>query len=656
MCGLFAIIDRKGRTALDHHALLDSLAHRGPDAAAVRQFALDGADLADAPGRARPHIALGHLRLSILDLDTRSDQPFTSADGTRVLVYNGEIYNYVELREELKTLGHVFRTTGDTEVLLAALEQWGADIALRRCEGMFAFLLYDRRTNRILAARDHLGIKPLFRADWEGGCAWASEVWPLLALPGVSRAPRPERLVQYILSGGQEHEGGSYFRAIDRVPSGCWEQLDPRVDTEPERHRFWQLEVPEKALPEAEANEAFRTQFLTNVRRHLRADVPWGMALSGGLDSSAVAGAVRHLEPDAEINTFSFLPETEEWSEEHWIDSCASYVGARVHKVRPTAAELIDDLPGLIRAQGEPFGTTSIYAQFRVMRLAAEAGMKVMLDGQGADELLGGYAPYVGARALSLLAAGRLGAVTRLIRRGGGWSAASPRAILKDMVRYAVPRGLARLLRRRAAGRAPYDWLEPALLDQAQVFAPGADSWGRGERFLKLTLAEATTHYGLPELLRYEDRNSMHVSLESRVPFLTGQMAELCMQLPESALIDGEGRTKSVLREAIQGLVPEEIRLRRDKIGFRPDIAGMNGPILEHFLDRAGDMDLPAGLDWDLVRRRLSSSDRARLLAQPWLWRVMCLGFWHDMVQAFPQAGAPATLSVKDRAAVGAAP
>ncbi|RKF12420.1 asparagine synthase (glutamine-hydrolyzing) [Roseovarius spongiae] len=640
MCGLFAIFDRTGEVALDHRLLLRQLRHRGPDAAAVRFFAPDGAALPDtAPLPARPHVALGHVRLSILDLDPRSNQPFQSEDGRHVLVYNGEIYNYIELRAELIRAGHSFRTEGDTEVLLRAILHWGPDMALSRMEGMFAFVLHDREIGAALAGRDQLGIKPLFHADWDGGRAYASEVWPLLALPGVSRAPDDTRLAQYLLSGGQEHDGGSFFAGIGRLPGGAHETLDIHTGQPPDRHRYWQLSLPEHTVPEKDAVAVFREHFMQNVRLHLRSDAPLGVALSGGLDSSAIAGAIHHLEPDMELKTFSFLPETEEWSEERWIDRCADHVGASQHKVRPRAKDLVDDLPALLRAQGEPFGTTSIYAQFRVMKLAADAGIKVMLDGQGADELLGGYAPYAGARLLSLLRTGQVGAARQLLRQGPAWVASGRGAILRDLARYALPRAASRRMRQTAARRAPYDWIEPALLERARMFAPGADGWGPGESYLKRTLIEAATHYGLPELLRYEDRNSMHVSLESRVPFLTAGLAQTCASLPETMLIGPDGQTKRVLREAIRGLVPEEIRMRRDKIGFRPDIARMNGPVLDHFVEQAGGMDLPAGLDWDRLRRRFEAlGDRDALLAHPWVWRVLNLGFWHDMVQKAPSA------------------
>lgn len=634
MCGFLTILDWAGRSTLNHQALLDQIEHRGPDADGLAFFDLTGHSL-QGISTAQPHLALGHRRLAILDLDPRSNQPMFSSDGRYAFVYNGEIYNYVELRRELQGEGCIFRTEGDTEVALTAMIKWGAERALKKFQGMFAFSLFDSKTGTLLTARDQLGIKPLFRAQWDGGYAYASEVWPLLSLPGVSRAPNTSKITQYMTSGGQEHDGTSYYQAIERVPAGCFDQLDIQAKTAPTYHRYWALKIPDQRIPLKDASAVFREAFLKNVRQHLRSDAPVGVALSGGLDSSAIAGAIRHLEPDMELNTFSFLPGDPKWSEEHWIDMCNDHVRAIPNKITPEPGNLIDDLPELLRAQGEPFGTTSIYAQFRVMRLAAQSGVKVILDGQGADELLGGYAPYISARVLSLLTAGRFSEAANLFKAAPNWAAASHKSVLSDLAKYSLPRSWTRKLRRHVSGRFPYDWLSSTALEQAQIFAPGADIRGPRESYLKRTLQEAVTHYGLPELLRYEDRNSMHFSLESRVPFLTAEFSELCMSLPEASLVDSGGRTKSVLRDAINGLIPAAIIERRDKIGFRPDIAGMNRPIVGRFIEEARTMTLPGDIDWDLLLSRLQGLEDTEFGA-PWIWRAINLAYWHDMVHRHP--------------------
>lgn len=634
MCGFFTILDREGRHVLQHNELLDQINHRGPDARGLLFFDL-ASEAIQQITRAQPHLALGHTRLSILDLDPRSNQPFTSPDGRYVIVYNGEIYNYIEIRNKLQSEGISFCTKSDTEVALQALIHWGPELCLNKFDGMFAFSLFDSVKGTVLTGRDQFGIKPLFATQWSGGFAYASEVWPLLSLPGVSRNANPEKLVQYITSGGQEHDGNSYFKNIRQVLAGSYELIQVQGSTPPEITKYWNLKVPKDQTSVKDAVSLFRDSFLANVRLHLRSDVPFGVALSGGLDSSAIVGAIRYLEPDIKLKTFSFLPGSSNWSEERWIDICNDYVKADPYKVIPNHQDLIDDLPILLRAQGEPFGSTSIYAQFRVMKLASETGVKVILDGQGADELLGGYAPYISARILSMLQAGQFKRAAQLIKLAPNWVAESRNRVLLDLLKYATPIKILDKIKRFVASRVPFDWISPDLINSAKIYTPGGDVNNSSISYLKSILLEATTQYGLPELLRYEDRNSMCFSLESRVPFLTANFAEMCMSLPETCLIDDQGRTKSILREALNGIVPNEILSRKDKIGFRPDFSGINQVAISRFLDEAPNMSLPTGLDWSLIISRLEKINQHNL-EQSWVWRVINLAYWNDLVIKHP--------------------
>lgn len=636
MCGLITVLNHRALNPPNYRGLLDQIQHRGPDAEGLSVFNLESGNKLASTSQNQAQIALGHRRLAILDLDVRSDQPFHSNDGRYVLVYNGEIYNYIELREELKGLNCEFKTEGDVEVALQALIFWGPDIALNKFQGMFALSLFDRATGDLIIARDQLGIKPLFWTYWDGGIAWASEIWPLLSLPGVSRDANTAKIAQFCISGGQIHDGTSFFKDISRVESGTYQHVATRLGADMTAKRYWTLEVQNDGRPAQEMQEQFDAALLKNVARHLRSDVPIGVALSGGLDSSTLVGIIRHLEPDIEIKTFSFIPGDPSWSEERWIDMCNAHVDGKPHKVQPDPGDLVEDLPQLLRAQGEPFGTTSIYAQFRVMKLAADAGVKVMLDGQGADELLAGYAPYVSARALSLLMSGRPAAAAKLLYRAPGWVASSHRSAMTDFAKYLTPTALNQILRRRAASQPPFDWLRRGAVSSAQLFSPGAANIGFDQSFLKRTLREATTLYGLPDLLRYEDRNSMHFSLESRVPFLTAEFAEICMSLPERTLIEYDGRTKAALRNTANRYLPRELAERRDKIGFRPDVAGMNRPIVQAFLERFGNLQLPPDIDWDVVKTRLERLEGSDW-GNPWVWRVINLAFWYDLAQRHPR-------------------
>jgi asparagine synthase (glutamine-hydrolysing) len=332
--------------------------------------------------------------------------------------------------------------------------------------------------------------------------------------------------------------------------------------------RYWQLDPARRIdISLDEAARRLREIFLRSVELHLRSDVPVGAALSGGIDSSSIVCAMRHLRgASLDIHAISYVADDAAVSEERFIDLAAESSGSIVHKTSPSAADLKDDLEALIAAQGEPFGSTSIYAQYRVFRKAREAGIKVMLDGQGADELLGGYRGYLAFRLASLL------------RRGRFFEAASLRSAcrsLPDHDRRMLLRAMGMLLpgplqvaMRGFVGEA----LTPAWMN-GSYFAnrgvrPALLRRRSGGDMLRAELASAVFETSLPMLLRYEDRNSMAFSIESRVPFLTRELAEFILALPEEYLIASDGTSKHVFRRAMAGIVPDAILDRRDKIGF----------------------------------------------------------------------------------------
>jgi len=303
----------------------------------------------------------------------------------------------------------------------------------------------------------------------------------------------------------------------------------------------------------------------------LRSDVPLGAALSGGIDSSAVVCAMRHVEPDLPINTFSYIARGSAVSEELWVDLVNQNVGAISHKVVVNQEELANDLDDMILAQGEPFGSTSIYAQYRVFKLARESGVTVTLDGQGADELLAGYNGYPGKRIKSLIDAQRYGDALSFLKHWSSWPDRKLKEGFKRVVAELAEGPVYDLLRQLNGMKVKPAWLNADVLEANGVFVgyPRQKSpYDMKGRRLAAELAFSLTHRGLPLLLRHGDRNSMRFSVESRVPFLTLDMVDFILSLPESYLISQQGETKSVFRAAMRGIVPDEILDRRDKIGF----------------------------------------------------------------------------------------
>lgn len=577
MCGIAGLINRNpasgGGPKLAR--VRAAMVHRGPNDWGVYSSGPSGAGAARVfPDAAEGHDLLFlHLRLAIIDLTESGWQPMLSPAGRQVLVFNGEIYNYLTLRAELEQRGHHFRSRSDSEVLLHALQEWGAG-CLPKLVGMFAFVYADLDRDEVLLARDPFGIKPLYWAPAGEGVAFASELPALLALTGQPRQVDPARLYAFLRFGVTDHGEGTLFAGASQLPAGHTLTI---------RRRPWSMGRPEPywtpsrrapaGLSPAAAAEAVRAQFCENIRLHLQSDVPLGTALSGGIDSSAIVCGIRHVAgPGAEIHAFSFVPEQEELSEARWIALAAERAGATVRTVRPAPEEVAGDLAAVIRAQGEPFGSPSIYAQYRVFKLAREHGVTVMLDGQGADELFAGYRPYLGARLAGLarrgswLRAGRLVAAARRVPGTGARGAAMLAAdalvpsALQGPMRQLVGRDL---MPRWMDGR----WFEAHGVRPASTKYTGAADpfWGEMERALSET--------SLPHLLRYEDRNSMAMSIESRVPFLTAPMLDLAWSLPEEYLVDDRGTSKAVFRQAMRGIVPDAILDRRDKLGFVTPVA-----------------------------------------------------------------------------------
>jgi asparagine synthase (glutamine-hydrolysing) len=585
MCGIAGVLTAAAtiadRCAVE--AALRVMRSRGPDGEGLSWIPMHGGEavrlrLPDTPSgvpvleksdelyTGQKGAFFGHRRLSVIDLSIAGHQPMEYADSKLCLSFNGEIYNYQELRRELSGR-HEFRTDTDTEVVLAAWAEWGPT-CLRRFVGMFAFALADLRGvgPRIFLARDPFGIKPLYWGSRAGGLAFASEPKGLLAM-GLDRRVNASRLYQFLVSGVSDYGDESMFGGIQQVPPGCYTELGCEGLCEVEYRRYWDVsKVRQSSMGRSDAVAAVRAEFLSNVRLHIRSDVPVGTALSGGIDSSAVVGAVRACGSDSDLRAFSFIAEDEILSEEKWIDMAADRSGAICYKITPSADELCADLDDLVRVQDEPFVSTSMYAQYRVFRLASENGVKVMLDGQGADELMAGYASYPAARMAGLLVRGQWVAAARFLSQaryavGGGGAKMAINAIGQ-----LVPNALKSLTRKMRGGVDEvinFEWFTGRGV--------GARNWlNRSTRrdMLHEELIRALTMTSLPKLLRYEDRNSMAFSVESRVPFLTTGFAELLLSLPDECLVANDGTSKSIFREAMRGIVPDGILDRRDKVGF----------------------------------------------------------------------------------------
>jgi asparagine synthase (glutamine-hydrolysing) len=602
------------------------LHHRGPDDRGVETFTVaDGA------------LALGHTRLSIIDLSPGGHQPMHSADRRYTIVFNGEIYNYRELRKELQALGHSFQTESDTEVLLACWAQWGAN-CLKCLIGMFAFGLFDRQTESLTLVRDAFGIKPLFLAHSPDALVFASEMGALLALRTEAPEFNAQHAYDYLIYQVQDSGFDTFVQGVHHVPPAHWVRVDLRQPGRSVVERWWNPSIAQTStLSFADAAEKLREMFLDSVKLHLRSDVPLGLALSGGVDSSAIACAVRHLDPEVEIHTFSYVASGSPYSEESWIDQINTHLDAVQHKVVVNPSDLGADITDLIRTQGEPFCNTSIYAQYCVFRAAREAGITVVLEGQGGDELLAGYHGYQGQRMRSLLEQRDLSGMLRFARQWRQWPGRERLSPWRALTGQLLPDSLYRATQSWVGVQTAPPWMNGVAMNRLGIstrsprLASTSDPYGRR---VAEVLLNAMSVGGLSSLLRYGDRNAMHFSIENRVPFLSVPLAEFVLSLPEHYLIAENGETKSVFRAAMRGIVPDPVLNRRDKMGFETPMEDWVAGLATEAAVASTASD-PTSL-WDA--KKLSSHFESRSSGGTTFsnqdWRLVNLILWRRKIRA----------------------
>lgn len=620
MCGIAAIVaGARGNVRESALRLMqEALNHRGPDGCGLHL---------DTAGHGAARYGLAHTRLAILDLSRAAAQPMQRLDDGLVLSYNGEIYNFVELADELRALGHTFTSHGDTEVLLAAYRQWGI-ACLSRLVGMFSFLLVDEREGILVAARDPFGIKPLYYSRCADGWAFASEIKALRAVAPGPRTADVDSVIRFLRLGSTDGTAATMFADIAQLPAGHYLTMGLN-EPHPRVSRYFELSLDPLTTSDLSLDEAasrLRDLLSASVQLHLRSDVTVGAALSGGLDSSSIVSLIPRVTENADLHCFTYAAQGSPLDETEWATMAASAAGATLHTTAPDSAELMGRLAAVTRAMDEPLPSTSIFAQYCVFESAHQAGVKVLLDGQGADEILGGYDRYIAARVASLARSGRLTAALHLTKSA---AARGQRAglVLMRATDYFVPAG-AQTAARRVAGRP----LLTPLIDPTKVdgHRMPASRWPgpRTGRHLRDRLVADLSSDTLPSLLRYEDRNSMAWSVESRVPFLTPELARFCLSLPESYLVSPEGESKTVLRRAMRGIVPDPILRRTDKIGFAPpadDWLRQRPEFARDELLKAADL-LPF-IAKDQLLERASLVQQGRPLSDE-VWRVVFLAMW----------------------------
>jgi asparagine synthase (glutamine-hydrolysing) len=658
MCGLSAIFAPTPQVRLvDLLRMTRAVIHRGPDDGGLlfiggsapdtpriirdklgTQSETDILTAADNDGFVQ--VGLGHRRLSIIELSEAGSQPMVSPDSRFWVSYNGEIYNYVELREELIHLGYSFSSTSDTEVLLAAYSAWGPS-CLERFNGMFAFVLYDHHLGVAFVARDRFGVKPLYywRAP-NGSLHFASEIKQFVTLSGWQPKLNRARAYDFLAWGLSDHTRETSFNGVFQILPGHCATFRVAADEDyPNEGGSWRAEhawyqLHARTVPDSleEAAEELRKRLLASITLRLRSDVRVGANLSGGMDSSTIVCLLDQLYKSKangpKLYCISAGSDYPQFDERHYIDQVLSCVQATSKLVNPRFEDLEHDIGQVVRQHDEPFASTSIYAEWCIYRQAANSGIKVMLGGQGADEQLAGYPEHISHYYRSWLRAGTLAPLLRDIQAAHQVYGTPCSSIMARLVDTFMPQPLRQAVRNyRGSPSSQPSWLDPTRLG-VTPYDPYESSGYRGASVRDASRIQLE-RTNLPMQLRWEDRNSMAHSIESRAPYLDYELVEYLHGLPDNFRYF-HGESKVLLRRAMRGIVPAPILERRDKMGFVMPEAVWAQQLGQHFFKEAVSRAIERSggiIKSDAFNHFVEMIEGKRRFSHS-LWRVISFGMW----------------------------
>jgi asparagine synthase (glutamine-hydrolysing) len=548
MCGISLAVNRVGKPVGRGliQGMTDKIAHRGPD---------------DQGFYFGENFAFGHRRLSIIDLTQGGHQPMQR--GSLCIIYNGEIYNYVELRKELEVAGQRFTSASDTEVILAAYEQWGSN-AFAKFNGMWAFAIHDAVKNEIVLSRDHFGIKPLYYTQAGPWFLAGSEIKQFMDVEDFIPTLNKKVAVNFLVNGALNYSTDTFFEGVSELRAGHWLRYDlaSHVLTIEKWYDLNKSSVKVNDDFEMASGE-IRRLFLDSVRIRMRSDVRVGSCLSGGVDSSSIVSVIGgHTMANSDFATITSCYSDKRYDEQIHSDEVSAQTGFKAIKVYPDLNDLVakGDLDKMIYHQEQPFGSASHYSEFKVFQAASVNKMIVMQDGQGADEYLCGYGEFFEMRLRELFAAMKWKAAITLLRARAAHKGTQWVHELRAFMESAYVSNL-RKFTKKVLGWNKHSWIAG---ESESFVGKSLESW-RVSSIRELSLLEME-RTSIPYQLHSEDRNSMHFSIESRLPFLDHRLVEYAIGLPSSFKIR-HGFSKAVLRNAVTEL-PDKIRNRRDKMGF----------------------------------------------------------------------------------------
>jgi asparagine synthase (glutamine-hydrolysing) len=601
MCGITGFNWKNERLL---HLMNKAILHRGPHGEGT--FAED-------------NISLGLRKCAIYNVSENIHQPMFTGYRDLTLVFNGIIYNFLELRDELISKGHHFRSRTDAEVILHCYQEYGAD-CVRHFNGMWAFCIYDKTKKTLFLSRDRFGIKPLYYHYDNDKFIFASEIKALLE-HDIPRKENRAIIFDYLYYNLTDHTEETFFEGIKRLMPGHNLVFD-LTNNEIQISKYYDIRT--KATECNTDYGIIKELFTDSVKRSLVTNASVGSCLSGGIDSSSVVVTMKKVAPDMDIKTFSMNFPGKNIDESIYQQEVNTKVNAMNYSVTPESSDLLEDMKDLFMTQEEPFSGTSVYGQYRVMKLARDNGIVVLLDGQGADQVLAGSAYFTGYYYYELMKEGNIIDLFRETIRSCQQS--SCLSSLMYLFLRIVPEDIKKTLYKRH--KAPY--LSRSFIKE--------NEHRKDVRWHLSSLDEAVcgsvSTYALPHLLRFLDKNSMRFSIESRVPFLDHKLVEYLVSLPPKQRING-GVTKYAFRKAMEEELPEKILARRDKIGFAvPEKSWLKEEAVKGVINNIIDSEsfkLRDFWEWDKVERefeRLQSGESQSIFVGTDIWRCISVELW----------------------------
>ena len=601
MCGISGIINKKNSSVKkdDIVSMNNLIVHRGPDAEGYFFF---------------ENFAFGHRRLSVIDLSENGNQPMNYNENYTI-TYNGEIYNYIEIRRELKNLGYAFHSESDTEVILASYLQWGTD-CVKKFNGMWSFALFDKTKKLIFCSRDRFGVKPFYYTEIDDRFIFGSEIKQLLFFHNSNKANLPI-LMDYLIPDFEEHTNSTFFENIYKLEQSHNLIYDLSENTY-KIIPYYEIQIDNNLseLDEIDSTRLFSDLLTDSIQLRLRSDVKVGTCLSGGLDSSAIASIASKIYRQNSVQKFSaFTAKSTEilTDESHFAKKVAEKADIDWNLTEPTYEEFCSKIDKIIKVQEEPFGGPSIFMQYEVFNKAAENNCTVILDGQGGDEILLGYERYYPSYLLSLPKQKVLKNFIFSSKNSG----LSKRELLYYWIYFMSPSVRTAFLRHR------FRFIKKNFFDMFSKHA----IIGSSESYYNILDLQKTeiNSLQLPHLLRYEDRNSMAFSIETRLPFLDYRMVETSLSLNNNFKIR-DGWTKYMLRKAIDPIVPKEVTWRKNKLGF-------NAP--ENIWLSSYKNNMFKAVENSYIIRRISDFEKLRgdfsKMNYRVMWRLYNLAKWEEI-------------------------